>query len=490
MVAVLIAAQIATGTYGLAALLGVAAVSMCAVTLLRLPLDSLVLAAVVAGYILGNRGFAQLSLLPMFPLLPAEAALAVGGTWLLIRSALQRRLPWRADLLNAAVIAWIAIGAARIFPDLRLHGAVALRDFAMVYYALFFFLAQAQAEEPRRRTLLDRTVLVAVITLIPLFELFRRFPDFFLERLTVSGTPLIFFKGDLAATLLAVAALAAFQRHETTRRSAWLLVSAVAIVLVLSSESRAALVALVAATIWLAAAGRWRWFKVQAMGLVLAAIVLLGALAIGELRPGKNPLTPVLDRVASIVDPTGRSLTRTTEAANKLDNNQFRLVWWRTVLEETVAGGPWLGLGFGYDLSAGFVRVYYPDTDEEFTTRSPHNILLTVFGRMGAAGLLAFVVVLLAAAGQTFRALRSTAPHEPDGYRWLAAWVLFVSACFGVVLEGPMGAVVFWTLLGAANAASAGRRETALPAGAEPLPDNPPDTCAAAPSAARFVPPR
>jgi hypothetical protein len=32
-------------------------------------------------------------------------------------------------------------------------------------------------------------------------------------------------------------------------------------------------------------------------------------------------------------------------------------------------------------------------------------------------------------------------------------WVILVSACFGVVLEGPMGAVVFWTLLGLANAA-------------------------------------
>jgi hypothetical protein len=31
-------------------------------------------------------------------------------------------------------------------------------------------------------------------------------------------------------------------------------------------------------------------------------------------------------------------------------------------------------------------------------------------------------------------------------------WAIFGSACFGVVLEGPMGAIVFWTLLGVANA--------------------------------------
>ena len=31
--------------------------------------------------------------------------------------------------------------------------------------------------------------------------------------------------------------------------------------------------------------------------------------------------------------------------------------------------------------------------------------------------------------------------------------MIFISACFGVILEGPMGAAVFWTLLGLANSA-------------------------------------
>ena len=46
--------------------------------------------------------------------------------------------------------------------------------------------------------------------------------------------------------------------------------------------------------------------------------------------------------------------------------------------------------------------------------------------------------------------------HDPDHRglgMWIGAWVVFVSACFGVVLEGPMGAVLFWVMLGAANGA-------------------------------------
>ena len=56
---------------------------------------------------------------------------------------------------------------------------------------------------------------------------------------------------------------------------------------------------------------------------------------------------------------------------------------------------------------------------------------------------------------------------------WLGGWGIFTSACFGVVLEGPMGAVVFWTILGLASATSAAEREqrdeeNAASAAAEP----------------------
>jgi hypothetical protein len=41
---------------------------------------------------------------------------------------------------------------------------------------------------------------------------------------------------------------------------------------------------------------------------------------------------------------------------------------------------------------------------------------------------------------------------DPDGMGFASiAAVIWLSSCFGVVLEGPMGAVVFWTALGLAN---------------------------------------
>jgi O-antigen ligase len=96
------------------------------------------------------------------------------------------------------------------------------------------------------------------------------------------------------------------------------------------------------------------------------------------------------------------------------------------------------------------VQEYFPETGEEFSTRSPHNIFVTYYGRMGGVGVAlwgGFCVVLL---GRTWRCLRHTS--DPVTWSlWCGAWVILVSGCFGVVLEGPMGAVIFWTLLGLAN---------------------------------------
>jgi O-antigen ligase len=97
------------------------------------------------------------------------------------------------------------------------------------------------------------------------------------------------------------------------------------------------------------------------------------------------------------------------------------------------------------------VREYYPESSEEFAVRSPHNVLITVFARMGAVGLSVLFAVMGVVGVRTLRAVRS-GPREAAP--WCAVWIMFVSACFGVVLEGPMGAVIFWTVLGLAHTSS------------------------------------
>ena len=414
-----------------------------------LPIPTLLLGLTCIGYLVGNRGFAQLSLSARLPLLPAETVLLVSAAFLAARGALRREVPFRRDALNVLVLVWIVVSSVRLYHDVRTFGVMAIRDYATVYYAAFFFLGQEAARDAAGRRYLHRCLWVGCVLLALVYPLFVAFPDFFLATMTVRQVPLVFFKGDLAGTFLAVGSLLFYLRFEAGR--SWLalgasLAFAAGTVL---TNNRASLLALLAATAVLACARRWRFALLQLAAGISAAVLLLVIAQVQHRSWRETPLLGVYERVASVFDPQGRGTYTAEAAANKGDNNAFRLVWWRTVVEDTAAANPVFGLGFGADLAERFVQEYYPDSTEEFNTRSPHNILLTVFARTGLVGLLPFIAIIGVVIVRTTRAARRDS--EASG-PWLAACALFVSACFGVVLEGPMGAVVFWTMLGLANA--------------------------------------
>jgi O-antigen ligase len=122
------------------------------------------------------------------------------------------------------------------------------------------------------------------------------------------------------------------------------------------------------------------------------------------------------------------------------------------------------GLGFGYDLAARFIQTYDAPlpSGEEFTARSPHCILFTVFGRMGFVGLASFVWVILLVFGGAIRcaaAVRKRQAPSLDLAPWCGVATIFVTSCFSVMLEGPMAATVFWSLLGLAAYRQTHRQE-------------------------------
>ncbi|MEO6004737.1 MAG: O-antigen ligase family protein [Opitutus sp.] len=415
-----------------------------------LPLGTLLLGSALVGYVLGNRGFAQIMLLPNQPLLPAEALMMLGGTLLLVQCAWRHELPVRREALNLLVLAWMALGLARLSFDFRAHGLVAVRDFAVVYYAAFFVLAQDAAREPTSRRFLNHTLLASCSLLLLTSFLYERFPEFFLGTLTFRGSPLIYYKGDLVGTFLAVGSVLAYLQHEQRPRWWKLLLSLLLAGGVLATNNRASMLGLVVAAVWLAIGGRWRFARALVGTAVLGSVLVLVAAGALNLPLEKTPLFGVYERVLSLTDPTGQRSYRGAETFNKGDNNLFRSVWWKAVIDETIDQNPYVGVGFGYDLADRFVRQYYPESGEEFSVRSPHNVLVTVFARMGAVGLAVLLAMVAVISRRTFQAVRA-GPEQAAP--WCVVWVIFSSACFGVVLEGPMGAVVFWTALGVAQAA-------------------------------------
>jgi O-antigen ligase len=453
-VAIYVAFGLAQGEYGWAVLLGGTAAFVSLHRICQVRVDALLLGAVVLGYYVGNRGFAQQTVFPGLPLFPAELALGAGAVWLIFQTALERRLPVRKDPLHLLLTLWIVFGLVRVVFDIPRHGILALRDFATIYYAGFFFIGQ-NIEAGRDRRFLRWCLLIGSLVLPVLYPLFLEFQSFFAHQLTWRNIPLIYLKGDVAVPL-AGAGIFLLHFDPALRRQRWTMPVALLLVLfVFASNSRAAqLGVLVVDAVLLFRRSRLPWIH---LGVLALAALLLAVLAYsGQARWAEDKLRSTGERLMSMVDVTGTRQYQSESLADKSDNNRFRLVWWRVVAEETLRTNPTFGLGFGYDLARGFVREYDAGIGEDFSARSPHNVVFTVFGRLGLAGLALAAAVVVIMARHTLRALQRE--DETAAY-WCMAWVILVSACFGVVLEGPMGAVPFWVLVGLAYRSAA--RESA-----------------------------
>ncbi|HVZ64996.1 MAG TPA: O-antigen ligase family protein [Opitutaceae bacterium] len=441
--------DLANGNYVLLALVGALAALLVAHWLTDLASDVFLGGLILFGYLVGNRGFAQLQV-PGVPLLPAEAVLGVGVCLAVWRAARTKTLPIKRDALNFTLLAWIAVGLARLPYDFRTYGFLAVRDFASVYYAFFFFLAQGWAAAPRNRGWLERCLTAGLALTVPTFAAFDRWPLFFLS-LTVAGSPLIYVKSDVAGGFMAAGVFWFGWRFLRDHLWPWLALVAVCAVGVVICNSRASLFALGVGVVGLLFLREWRFFKLLLAFAAVGGLFLLGEMAWPRPPGESSQALRLYESVRSIADFSGSQTPTSADLGDKPDNNRFRIVWWQTVLTDTWDHGRWLGLGFGYDLADQFVRTYYADSDEDFTTRSPHNFLITIFARMGLVGLAVFGAVMAVMIHRTWRAamvVRNTGGSAP----WLFSWMILITACFGVVLEGPMGAVIFWTMLGLANA--------------------------------------
>lgn len=443
--------QVANGSYFWPGLATVIALGASLARLLRLPFDVILTGMVIFGYLVGNRGFAQLMPAPNLPLLPAEAALMVAGFWRTIRWAFARESPVRRDALNYVLVGWILLGSARFAFDLPNHGFLAVRDFATVYYAAFFFLVQDMTRDPQARRWLLGCLLAGLCLMPVAFGLSEGFPMLFQDYFAVHGIPLIIFKGDLAFTFFGVAALMLFFSFTGPVRF-WAGITAMGLVLwLLASDNRASFLGLITAAGLLLVAGKWRFPATLGLTGAFAALILTGMATIGNSTWAADKIRGATDRMHSILDYRGEGNYMSGDNYYKGHNNQFRAVWWKNIVTETWETNPALGMGFGHDLAGAFLQEYYPEgTAEEFSARSPHNIAITAFGRMGLVGLAVWVSFCAVLLKRTWQALR-TSEDQTNWALWCGAWVILVSATFGVVLEGPMGAVVFWSILGLAH---------------------------------------
>jgi len=153
---------------------------------------------------------------------------------------------------------------------------------------------------------------------------------------------------------------------------------------------------------------------------------------------------------------------------------QWRAIFWLRCLNYTLQRAPLTGVGFGNNLT-NLLRdtpawpMYIDSMRVDPPNRSPHSVHITVLSRLGIPGFLLWSAILatvfysglracwyhrrcLTAHGDGPRALARRGSHRTryfDGLTILGVWVIVVWAgSFGVILEGPMGGMWFWSLTG------------------------------------------
>jgi len=420
----------------------------------RLP--AIVLGGLLIGYLVGNRGFAQISLLGNSPILLGEVGIAICATAFFARMAIKREPVIPKTLLSYSIVAFLFVGGARLCYDIyvRTGGSVwvALRDSATVYYAIFFFIAHRMGEIAPSRRFIESCLTVGFVLLLPAY-LAQVFYPGLVYRVTLRGVPLIYHKGDLAGAMCAVGCFYIYLSTFKRRKLARLGVSIVAFWEMILASSRAAYIGWIAVVVLLVCARKARWTIAHVCSLFVGLLLLL-SLNVVVGGGGTRLAAKLSDKIASLADVAGSSTSYQTDAGTlSAANNRFRSSWWKEVFNETMEKAPVTGLGFGYDLGRRFLRTYWGNAAGDPNIRSPHSIIFTVIGRMGLVGLVTFSVVMWQIVANAVRAFffvrRGRAPTTVLA-PWSGVIILLISALFGVVLEGPMGGIVFWSLLGLA----------------------------------------
>jgi hypothetical protein len=275
-------------------------------------------------------------------------------------------------------------------------------------------------------------------------------------RLLVHGRPVIEPRADLTGSFMGFACILFYLNGQTKGHAMrWTLLSFAALVALILPLSRATFLGFAAAMVLLMLSGQSRFLLRLAVffGIGVIALIPIGLSLKGHGE--ESYATQLHDKVLAMVDPFGNKQKFASDVGDTAaGNNEFRAVWWESVIDETNDKSPLVGLGFGYDLAKRFLINYNALNPYEFDTRSPHSILLTIYGRMGIVGILTFFVVVFYIMRSGFRcaaAIRRRKTPPDDIALWCGALAILVTSCFGVMLEGPMAAIVFWSLLGMAS---------------------------------------
>jgi hypothetical protein len=410
-------------------------------------LESSVLCFLLVGYLVGNRGFAELTFAP--PFFPGEVCLALISAATLIRFVVTREWIDMSGFMATCILAFCVLGALRLAMDFSSYRMEAVRDSAMVYYSLYFFFGRQLALRADSKSMLEKSLRFSFIAMLPLLVVQRFAPDLFMTNAEAS---VVYQRNDLLTIFAAGGVFFMYTRPKLYR---WAWVQAALIIFymgyIAEGVTRASLLGLCVGSIPILVAGRKKFLLYPAAVVVLGGVAL-GTLTLATTQSNDSEATRIAEKALSIVDFSGEAKYDSEVGDLKSGTNEFRRTLWQSFFDETNSVSPWFGRGFGYDFLAHYEDTY--QTGKWEGLRSAHNYYVTLYGRMGIIGSLVFAAITLQVIVGGLRAAWAASAGWlalADLSYWCGAWAILVASAVGVVLEGPVGAIVFWSFLGVAT---------------------------------------
>jgi hypothetical protein len=418
----------------------------------RLPFAVWFLLLYLAGITIIGKGPTYIGVPPVFL---GEVVMATGLLFIAPWCSLGEAFQGRNAGLTLLIVAWLILGAVLTAFGVPEWGLDALRDAAIWYYALFFFIGLGLSCRDR---IADR--FWRILCVFWIFAMLWGAADLASGKtLSLSGpiipwrgVPFLFNARDESGQNLALGAFIVIGTSYLLRKPllrAFLVPSSlVALALLAASEGRAVKLGCAGALAVLLVfsfvkpriglASRIRLLMIGAVPAVILALMLIPNLA-SKMQ---------LDRFTGTRDSDGTA--------------EWRLIWWQRLEHEVLTRDPLFGLGFGESL-----HVYHPALakfSDPWMLRAPHNFNMTVFTRMGIVGCAIWAGILFGSIGvlamRVWRNGVDSGTYSPGRREELLFWLAmivytFVNSSFGVLMEGPVLGIWFWLAMGFALGRSA-----------------------------------
>ncbi|MGB1936729.1 MAG: O-antigen ligase family protein [Akkermansiaceae bacterium] len=394
-------------------------------------IDAKLLFLIILGYALGGKGFAYVS--PAEPIYIGEIALSLCMFGWICR-------PKQLRLLETPVHRWILLyviyAGIHLIIDYSQFRLMAIRDSSMAYYGMFFVVCYSLFQEERVTLLFERILKIA-LWLSVLSMVWKMF----FYGVTFTG----FSPHTDAYIPLSIAAVLYLLVTGIERGNMPKIVLAGIVAMLLVATKTAALVALVMVIFSAILFGR-------TTKLIIPAVIF-GALGMAAVAITAFVDADLALEIISGGD-TGEAFgIEKGEFVGFSGTSEWRWLWWTTICVDTMRDAPIWGQGFGADITGPFLEAWLGPEHADSTgyARYPHNIMITVFGRLGFMGVALFSMLFLAMAILAMKFCRryfpSSARRDTDIICYGVVVAGMINGILQATYEVPYGAITHWVCL-------------------------------------------